>query len=349
MGDLKFSRQHHIRFHGYNGSDTLISILDNAKGRDSQSATNECSRGLTLALDERRMTVKVLGVYNHPDRGIANKQSSHQLLPNGNVFQGWSNRALQSEYTSNGTLVMESRLLADWLVSYRNFKFPFIGEPLEPPAVHSAAYGEQEYASARTRAYVSWNGATKVATWNFYKSMHDGGERELLGSRNKTGFETMLDLDGYASYVIAEGLDRTGAALGESSVIKTIPHPNMTAAAVEKEEGWLLRAADRVRPKTMHATVQSPIMGFIVGCVSCLTILLLVVLARRNGILDRFQAARYERLWDGGLDAIYGRYQDQGQGETDVESTRPPQELLRAAEKSNERPDAVELWRYSDG
>ena len=391
MGGLKFSRQHNIRFRGHNGTHIMISFLDNAKGRDSQEPTHEFSRGLLIALDEKEMIATVVAEYNHPDGAgnYAPKRGSYQALPNGNVFMGWSSQALQSEHVADGTIVMEARLLPGWLGSYRNYKFPFVGRPLSLPTVYSAAYGNEDKESARTIVHVSWNGATEVATWNFYKTIASDEVRELIGSMHRTGFETMLKCDGYASYIAVEGLDRDGVVLGNSSVFKTVPHPNMTAAAVRKEGMWLLEANNRAEelavphvgvdvhadshdevetgheveteveeqtepePDLVDSLLHSQIAAFTVGFVCCATITLVVWLARRQGLVKRLKAARYERLNDGGLEeALDGQYRDRARqgGASDASDgrTEESRELLRDEEKRDVSPDVEERFRYED-
>lgn len=242
QGDLLFGRQHNIRIREENGTHTIISFLDNAKGNDDQPPSHDFSRGLLIALDEKNMKSTVLREMNHPDLDYTPKRGNYQVLPNDNIFMGWSTHAMHSEHSPDGTLLMQARMEAGWLGSYRNFKFPFVGQPLSAPDVHSAGYGVKGRDAARTVVHVSWNGATEVETWRFYKTIGTGQAKEVLGTVPRSGFETMLEVEGYASYVIVEGLDKSGAVLGTSSVFKSMPHLNMTAAAVEVENLWLLKA-----------------------------------------------------------------------------------------------------------
>ena len=136
--------------------------------------------------------------------------------------------------------------------------------------------------------------------------------RELLGSRAREGFETKLDVEGYANYVIAEGVDKTGFVLGTSTVFKIFPHPNMTAAAVEVESAWLIEANSKAaaaeakdagewygradegsgQPEAENSFVASIIdiqmAAFVVGFVSCDTIAVVVLPAWRRGQRERF-------------------------------------------------------------
>ena len=89
---FEFSRQHDVRYRGQNGTHMFISILDNAKGQDSQGNTNLFSRGLLIAIDESRMEASVQAHYDHPyhARGpLVPRRGNYQLLPNGHVLMGW--------------------------------------------------------------------------------------------------------------------------------------------------------------------------------------------------------------------------------------------------------------------
>lgn len=71
--------------------------------------------------------------------------------------------------------------------------------------------------------YVSWNGATEVRYWNFYASDSATGPWELIGTKDRTGFETDFILTGWMGWAFAEALDANCKPLkrGRSSIVKT--------------------------------------------------------------------------------------------------------------------------------
>lgn len=147
-----------------------------------------------------------------------------QILDDGNVFAAWWNHSLQSEYSSDGELLMQARWKAE-LRSYRSYKFSWVGRPTQPPDVHSEAIvlsDEDGKDSVSTVVFVSWNGATEVKHWNMYKTTSDGESRELVASVQRQDFETIMTYKGFASYVIVEGVDADDNAFGESRVVQTI-------------------------------------------------------------------------------------------------------------------------------
>ena len=294
VDNVMFSRQHNIRFRGRNETHLFVTFLDNAKGRGSIPPSHEASRGLRLALDEENMVATIDTQYDHPhgDGSYAWRRGNFQELPNGHVIMGWSKRALFSEHTHSGKLVMEASLKPTWLGTYRNYKFPFVGHPMDRPAVSSAAYGTNND-STLTQVHVSWNGATEVASWNLYKTTLDGEAMVLLTSANRTGFETQLDSGGYASYVYVEAMAENGTMLEHSGVIKTHPHPNMTATAVAEEDTWL-QTAKAEAAELVQTTVESPLSTFILGCICGAAFLSGIWLAVRRGLPFVRRDRRYE-------------------------------------------------------
>lgn len=225
MGGVEFSGQHSVRYVSENETHTLITILDNAK-IDDQVPTHESSRGLLLALDTAAapMTVSVVTEYPHPHGagGYAKARGNLQTLENGNVFIGWSERATQSEHLANGTLVMDAQLVPTWLGSYRNYKFPFVGRPREAEiAVVSAAHTDGS--ETTTTVHVSWNGATEVKSWSLFDAFPETGRGRLRNTTLRTGFETQIQVDGFARHVVLEAIDAHDKVLGSSQVTFTEP------------------------------------------------------------------------------------------------------------------------------
>lgn len=293
MVDLKFSRQHHVRWRGRNETHQFISFLDNAWGDDQgQKPSHAHSRGLIVALDEKNMVASIEKEIDHPNGngGFARKRGNMQVLKNGNIFMGWSNFAHHSEHTPDGEIIMDAVLQAEWLGSYRNYKFEFVGRPATLPAIHPAAYGAGNH-TVDTVVHVSWNGATEVHTWNLYRTTSIGEQAQLVASANKTGFETRVQYDGYASYVYVEAVDKDGVALGCTDVQKTITHPNVTAIAIERERAWLQEADADLAPLVFG----SPTNMLIIGIAAGMTVVAFVWLATARGrVFFGRRKARYE-------------------------------------------------------
>ena len=194
--EAKFNFQHHARVHSQNKTHIIVSLMDNSrKARDKDVYIPRVySAGLILSLNTDTMSGQLIGEYPHPYMGKINKRGSAHVMPSGNVLMGWADNILVSEYAPDGRLLMEGNILPK-LDSYRSYKFEWVGEPLEPPTVYSAAFlsGNSTY----TEISISWNGATEVATWNLYELDRNTSSESLRVSAPRKGFETSLTYRGY--------------------------------------------------------------------------------------------------------------------------------------------------------
>jgi hypothetical protein len=193
--EAHFSNQHHARVHDHNDTHIVISLMDNSK---SSSVTDvrtprPYSAGLILALNKMTMTGRLMGEFPHPYRSRTLKRGSADLQPNGNMLMGWADNILISEHAPDGRVLLEANILPD-LDSYRCYKFSWIGEPLAPPDVYSAAFvsGNTTY----TTVSVSWNGATEIKRWELYEVEAESGSRNFLTKMKRAGFETDLIVEG---------------------------------------------------------------------------------------------------------------------------------------------------------
>lgn len=192
------------------------------------------SRGLRLVLDTSAMTAEVELQIDHPDGpdNYAPRRGNYQVLPNANIFMDWSEKSIQSEHAPDGRILMEARLKAEWLGTYRSYKYPFVGTPADPPDVVSVAETRDH---AVTLVYVSWNGATEVKWWNTYSTSAAGKKRQLIGTTGRTGFETEIAYASFAKHVVVEALDGEFNVLGESKVVKTEIPAAANATMIDEE------------------------------------------------------------------------------------------------------------------
>ena len=219
--DFTFSRQHDARFISHNATHTVISLLNNASDEDGEQ--EETSSAMYILLDTalRPMLATVIAQYYRPDGDLTRLRGNVQTLPGGNVFVGWSQQGYHSEFAANGTLAMEARFVGDRFSSYRTYKSTFVGRPVEPPTLMAFLYGP-EIRSMNTVIYISWNGATDVASYRFFAKSDENKASVSIGTVEKTGFETMFIANGYMDWVSAEALDASGNVLGLSEVQRTI-------------------------------------------------------------------------------------------------------------------------------
>ncbi|KAL1854700.1 hypothetical protein Plec18170_004791 [Paecilomyces lecythidis] len=232
--NFDFYRQHHAQFVPSDDNETVISFLNNASDEGSQKDLTSTALIVKIDTTSSPMTARVVKSFERPDGELTRLRGSVQILSNpggkgdGNVFVGWSEQGYHSEHSPSGKCLMEARFLSPRFSSYRTFKLPnnnFHGRPSEPPAVKSFVYASAISPTVITTVtvfYVSWNGATDVASWNFYAQAQDSSAPVLVGNVQKTDFETMFMADGYLDWASAEALDINGNSLGWSEVQRSI-------------------------------------------------------------------------------------------------------------------------------
>jgi hypothetical protein len=205
MGEgARFAYQHDAR----RQSDGTITLFDNRGER-----MDEPSHGVALELDEEAMTATLAREYTHPGGSFAIFQGNVQAQQNGNVFIGWGSAPYLSEYSRDGELLFDARFPLE-VESYRAYRSPWKGLPKDRPAI-AVESGPED----RVTLYVSWNGATEVASWEALAGPDPDG-LESVGSAPRKGFETTIALRTEEPYVAARAMDRSGRALGTSEAVK---------------------------------------------------------------------------------------------------------------------------------
>jgi hypothetical protein len=189
--------------------DGTITIFDNG----GHPKVHDQSRGIVVELDEQKMSAKLVHQYTSPQKRLSTSQGNMQLLPNSNVLIGWGSGPFISEFSHEGELLFEARLLPDG-ESYRAFRFPWSGHPTDEPAV-AVEQGPDD----RVKLYASWNGATGLATWEVLAGPRQS-RLESVGSVPRDGFETAMLVQTFDPYVAVRAKDRLGQPLGTSAPVK---------------------------------------------------------------------------------------------------------------------------------
>jgi Arylsulfotransferase (ASST) len=207
----RFAYQHDAR----RQRDGTITIFDNGTtvfpGGIPEAI--EESRGIVLELDEEQMTASLVRQYTHPDKKYADAAGNMQVLPNANVVIGWGRALAISEFSHDGKLLFDASL-PSLNKSYRAFRFAWSGHPSDRPVAVIERASKEE-----VRVYVSWNGATEVATWEVLAGSHPS-ELESLGSVPRDGFETAMLVQTSDPYVAVRARDRSGRVLGTTEPFK---------------------------------------------------------------------------------------------------------------------------------
>jgi hypothetical protein len=188
-----------------------VLLFDN--GSSYTDRISRFSRLKVLQLDGAARTATLVEDVVHDKALLAVSQGNARRLPNGNYFIGWGNREYFSEYTPEGQQLFDAKVPSVAYQSYRAFKSDWSGRPKTRPRIVA------DRTRGRTLIWASWNGATAVASWRVL-----GGPTATtlkpLGSGERIGFETRLDVAAAPPVVRVQALDRRGKVLATSATLR---------------------------------------------------------------------------------------------------------------------------------
>ncbi len=195
-----FAWQHDARALGASG----VTLFDNA---DSPQVEPQ-SRGLVLALDEKRRQARLVRAYTHKPSVLAHMFGSVQAHANGNVLVGWGASPLLTEYSHDGRVLFDAALPHGGQ-SYRSLRFPWVGRPAGKPAL----------AVKDGRLYASWNGTTETRAWRLLAGPSSGA-LAAVETVARRGFETAIAPPATARYAAVVALDAGGKPLSTSAAVR---------------------------------------------------------------------------------------------------------------------------------
>jgi hypothetical protein len=171
------------------------------------------SRGMVIKLDEAAKTVSFVAERKLYDDTISGTQGNFQTLPNGNTFIGWGQQPFFSEYSKTGKLLLSVRL-PNPDESYRAYRYPWTGNPGGRPSVAASPVG------SKTRVFVSWNGATRVAAYRVLAGPSSRKLSVVTKAAKRQGFETTITVRSAGPIVKVQALDAKGKVLGTSRPVR---------------------------------------------------------------------------------------------------------------------------------
>lgn len=239
---VHFSWQHYARFHDNN----TISLFDNggAVWRGVINDNSTSARGIHFSYDEMAKTTQLISQAVPLNHTTSRSQGSVDLLPNGNWLIGWGDQPVMSEYAPSGPVLGNAtgaekngtetpglaaagaqNLTMLWsaqfgavaagadVQTYRVHRANWNGFPTTYPNLTAEANG------TATNLYMSWNGATEVATWEVFGSNDtSGGAGVIIANATRTGFETVVNVAAGKQHSVYQvrALDKNGTAIGIS-------------------------------------------------------------------------------------------------------------------------------------
>jgi Arylsulfotransferase (ASST) len=190
----------------------MITLFDDGGG---PPRVHKFSRGITLALDSKRMTARLVKEYDHPPPIAAAFEGGEQALPGGEMFVGWGQQPYFTEFNSAGKADFDAHFTVP-TSSYRAYRFPWSGQPARPPALAAGAG-----ADGTVKLWASWNGATTAASWGVLAGPTPSSLRGVGTARNRN-FETEIDAHNGTSYFAVQALGSSGQVLSTSPTV-TVP------------------------------------------------------------------------------------------------------------------------------
>jgi hypothetical protein len=184
-----------------------ISFFDNGGTPKVHSQT----RVIVLRLNLHTMTASLVSSFVHPKPSLLSaSQGDFQPQPDGNWLVGWGQEPYFSEFSPEGSLLLDARLPALYQ-SFTALKFPWTGDPTGPPRIAARAGSH-----GGVVVYASWNGATAVEQWRLLA----GASPQSLASIAtvpRGGFETAIESSATPAYVAVQALGAQGQVLGASA------------------------------------------------------------------------------------------------------------------------------------
>ncbi len=183
--DEGFSYQHDIRRLA-NGD---ITIFDN----NNLGLPPHYSRVVEYQIDEYYKTATEVWQFRTTPDTYSFAMGDAQRLPNGNTVIGWgsANPPTITEVKPDGSIALELAL-GNGQISYRAFRFPWVGHPTTLPDLVIDING------VNPALYYSWNGATDIKSYKVYGGV-TSDSMGLLTETPKTGFETSTDITSWVN------------------------------------------------------------------------------------------------------------------------------------------------------
>jgi hypothetical protein len=204
--EARFAWQHNVL---RRASDGAITVFDNS----AFPPVRKFSRALAIRLDEQAKTATLISAAAHPQKVLTATQGNQQTLPNGNFFVGWGSQRQLTEFSPGGEPLFNAALSLGY-ESYRAYRLPWVGKPLTRPTVAAA-----DEPGAGTDVYMSWNGATEVATWELFAGSSQG-TLTSVATVPRRGFETKITVSGVPKFVQARARDAAGNILSTSGITR---------------------------------------------------------------------------------------------------------------------------------
>ncbi|KAK8119800.1 uncharacterized protein PG998_004426 [Apiospora kogelbergensis] len=224
--NTSFSWQHDARVASKSNSSLELHLVDNNNELPTQH--NE-TYGLILTVDLNNMSVTEMArLTDEKDpQGTFAGGSFAKLDGDADshwfIDYGFVPVVKEFDAAGNCILTMQFGPKEGSILSYRAFRAEWHGYPKTKPKV-GACWTTDRVHGPVTRVHASWNGATEVAGWNVLLGSSSNSNTTGLtkmGAANRTGFETVTEIQGTYTFVQVESIGGGRA-----------PHTNVTSEII---------------------------------------------------------------------------------------------------------------------
>jgi hypothetical protein len=200
-----FAFQHDVE--ARTAGDTWLTVFDDGGGRPN---VHSQSRGIQLWLNFKNRTAWLGIQWVHSPPLLAEFEGNVQALSHGYHFVGWGEEPYFTEYDRRGREILDGRFISQ-TASYRAYRFPWSATPASPPDLTATS------SAGNMTLYMSWNGATGVASWRVLGG-NSAGALQPVTTVPSTSFETTVTTP-QQPYVQVQALDSHGNVLGTSAAV----------------------------------------------------------------------------------------------------------------------------------
>jgi hypothetical protein len=187
--------------------DHWITVFDDGGGLPN---VHSQSRAIELFLSYKNRTAWLRGQWFHSPSLIADFEGNVQLLAKSFKFVGWGAQPYFTEYDQYGRVILDGRFVSQ-TASYRAYRFAWSATPSTPPALVASV------SNGSMTLYMSWNGATGVASWRVLGGSSTSSV-QTLSTVPKSSFETSATVPQH-QYAEVQALDSSGRVIGTSAPV----------------------------------------------------------------------------------------------------------------------------------
>ncbi|KAJ5724437.1 hypothetical protein N7493_006165 [Penicillium malachiteum] len=214
VGQTNFAWQHDIRLLNETDTGMILTLFNNA---NTPTWSEGPSTGLSLAIDLTQKTVTGLRSLIDPNDPIRSaSQGNYQVLPDsdGHVLISYGSTPKIKEFDGDGNVVFNAAFgTSNTVSSYRAFRSKWGGTSVFKPALNVTRN------SSGIVAYMSWNGVTDYDSWSVYSVSAFAIKFQIIGSANRTGFETSVPLGNLSTNSIWVAALQGGQIIGISDIV----------------------------------------------------------------------------------------------------------------------------------